>query len=276
MADATIRSVSYGGGVQSTALLVLAAQKRIDFSLFIMSNVGDDSEHPDTLTYVRETAMPYAEEHGIELVMLNKQRAGETETLYQKLTRPGSRSTSIPYRSKLNGPPMSRSCTAEFKMRVIGAELRRRGASKTNLATVAIGISLDEIHRANRKPQAWENIVYPLVGVGEETGLKMTRLDCMNTIRDAGLPVPPKSSCYFCPFHTPGAWADLNRERPDLFDKAADLEEHLRERSIRDGNGPVYLTRFGIPLRDAIDTGQDLIPMPGDDDGSCDSGWCMT
>lgn len=28
-----IRAVSYGGGVQSTALLVLAAQRRIDFPL---------------------------------------------------------------------------------------------------------------------------------------------------------------------------------------------------------------------------------------------------
>lgn len=270
----TIRAVSYGGGVQSTALLVLAAQRRIDFPLFLMANVGDDSEHPDTLTYVRDIATPYAAEHGIELVMLNKERNGETETLYQKLTRPGSKSTSIPYRSKKDGPPMSRSCTAEFKMRVLGREAKRRGASADNPATVGIGISLDEIHRANRKPQAHENIVYPLVGIGEETGLKMTRLDCMNVIRDAGLPVPPKSSCYFCPFHSPGVWADLARETPDLFEKAADLETHLRERSIRDGNGPVYLTRFGIPLRDAIDTEQELLPLA--DDGSCDSGWCFT
>lgn len=270
----TLRSISYGGGVQSTALLVLAAERRIDFPLFLMSNVGDDSEHPATLEYVRNIAIPYAEEHGIELVMLNKEREGETDTLYQKLTRPGSRSMSIPYRSKLNGPPMSRSCTAEFKMRVIGKELRRRGASASNAATVGIGISLDEIHRANRKPQAYENIVYPLVGVGEETGLKMNRLDCVNVIRAAGLPVPPKSSCYFCPFHSPTAWSDLARETPDLFEKAADLETHLRERSLENGTGPVYLTRFGVPLREAIDTGQELLPLA--DDGSCDSGWCFT
>lgn len=270
----SIRAVSYGGGVQSTALLVLAAQGRIDFSLFLMANVGDDSEHPATLTYVREIAMPYAESNGIELLVLDKLRDGEVDTLYQKLTRPGSKSTSIPYRSKKDGPPMSRSCTAEFKMRVLGKEMRRRGANAESPAVIGIGISLDEIHRANRKSQAWESIVYPLVGVGEETGLKMTRLDCMNVIRDAGLPVPPKSSCYFCPFHSPGAWADLARETPDLFEKAADLETHLRERSIRDGNGPVYLTRFGIPLREAIDTEQELLPIADLD--NCDSGWCMT
>lgn len=272
---APLRSISYGGGVQSTALLVLAAQGRINYPLFIMANVGDDSEHPATMTYVRDVATPYAAEHGLELAVLNKERGGEVETLYGKLTRPGSRSTSIPYRSKLDGPPMSRSCTAEFKMRVIGRELRRRGATAADPATVGIGISLDEIQRANRKPQPYETLTYPLVGVGEETGLKLNRLDCERVIRDAGLPVPPKSSCYFCPFHSPAAWADLARETPDLFEKAADLETHLRDRSLRDGNGPVYLTRFGIPLRDAIDTDQELLPL-ADDPGSCDSGWCFT
>lgn len=269
-----IRAISYGGGVQSTALLVLAAQRKIDFPLFLMANVGDDSEHPATLDYVRTVAMPYAEQNGIELVMLNKTRHGETETLYQKLTRPGSRSVSIPYRSHAGGPPMSRSCTAEFKMRVTGKELRARGASEANPATVGIGISLDEIHRANRKPQPWENLVYPLIGVGEETGLKLRRADCMQVIRDAGLRVPPKSSCYYCPFTHPDTWAEMRRNEPDLFEKAADLETHLRERSIRDGNGPVFLTRFGIPLREAISDGQDTLPFI--DDASCDSGYCFT
>lgn len=271
---ALIRAAAYGAGVQSTALMVLAAQGRIDFPLFLMANVGDDSEHPASLRYAREVAVPFAEANGIELRILNKKRHGQVETLYQKLTRPGSRSTSIPYRSHKDGPPMSRSCTVEFKMRVLGRELKARGASPETPATVAIGISLDEIHRANRKPQPHEQIVYPLVGVGEETGLKMTRLDCINLIRGAGLPIPPKSSCWFCPFHSLQAWADMARETPDLFDRACDLETHLRNRSTRDGNGPVFLTRFGIPLRDAIDTDQPLLPL--EDLDNCDSGWCMT
>lgn len=270
----TIRSVSYGGGVQSTALLVLAAQRRINFPLFLMANVGDDSEHPATLEYVRGVAGPYAAEHGIELVVLNAtRRDGSTKTLHAKLTAPGSRSSSIPYRSHKDGPPMSRSCTAEFKMAVIRKELRRRGARVETPAVVGIGISLDEIHRANRKSQDHETIVYPLIGIGEDTGLKMRRGDCAQTIRDAGLPVPPKSSCYFCPFHSLDTWADMRRDEPELFDRAADLESHLDTRSRSNGTGPVYLTRLGIPLRDAIDTGQELLPL-GDD--GCESGWCMT
>lgn len=269
-----IRAISYGGGVQSTGLLVLAAQGRIDFPLFLMANVGDDSEHPDTLRYVREVAMPYAEKHSIELVMLDRiKRDGSIETLWGRLMREGSRSLPIPVRMS-NGAPGKRSCTTDFKIKVIGKELKRRGASADNPATIGIGISLDEIHRANaRKVEPHERIVYPLVGVGEETGLKMNRLDCERVIRSAGLPVPPKSSCFFCPFHRPTAWADLAREHPDLFEKSAQLEATLNARRDELGKDHVYLTRFGVPLREAIDADQELLPLI--DDG-CDSGWCFT
>ena len=44
----TLRVFSYGGGVQSTAALVLASQHKIDFKTFLFCNVGDDSENPAT------------------------------------------------------------------------------------------------------------------------------------------------------------------------------------------------------------------------------------
>jgi hypothetical protein len=50
-----IRAFSYGGW-QSTAALVLAAQGHIDFRTFLFANVGDDSEHPATLAYIRDHA----------------------------------------------------------------------------------------------------------------------------------------------------------------------------------------------------------------------------
>lgn len=272
-----VRSISYGGGVQSTALLVLAAQRRIDFPLFLMANVGDDSEHPDTLAYVKDIAMPFAEKHDLELVMLDRRkRDGSVETLWGRLMKDGSRSLPIPVRMS-NGAPGRRSCTADFKIKVVAKELKRRGASKDNPAVVGIGISLDEIHRANtRRVEGHEIVVYPLVGIGEETGLRLRRDDCIKVIRDAGLPIPPKSSCFFCPFHRPTAWADLARETPELFEKSCQLEETLNERRRMLGKDEVWLTRFAIPLRQAIDVEQELLPLVGDDDGSCDSGWCFT
>lgn len=299
-----LRAVSYGGGVQSTALLVLAARGVIDFPIFLMANVGDDSEDPRTLDYVRDVAGPYAERHGIDLHVLDRvKRDGTVETLMGRLLNPitcrpckgtgqdesgatcegcagvgsrESRSLPIPVRMD-NGAPGSRSCTADFKIKVTGKWLKQHGASAENPATVGIGISLDEIHRAARRNvDPHEIVVYPLVGVGEETGLKMTRQDCMELIRSEGLAVPPKSSCYFCPFHRPAAWVELRRERPDLFDKSVELERTLNARREMLGKDKVWLTRFAMPLDEAIGKPESLLPGFDESDGACESGWCFT
>jgi hypothetical protein len=266
-----IRSFSFGGGVQSMSALVLAAERRIDFPLFVFANVGDDSERKATLRYVEEYAKPYAADHGIELVEVQRiRRDGTVETLHGRLTRPGSRSLPIPVRMS-NGAPGTRSCTADFKIKVVGKEMKRRGANKDNPATIGIGISVDEIHRANNRiVDPHERIVYPLLDLG------LRRIDCQRIIRDAGLPVPPKSSCYFCPFHRPETWHDMRREEPEEFEKACQLEDLLNERRDELGKDHVYLTRFNKPLREAIPDGVDLLPMFDEADGLCDSGWCMT
>lgn len=274
---APLRVTSYGGGVQSTALLVLAARRIIDFPVFLMANVGDDSEDPRTLDYVRNVAAPYAEKHGIELHLLDRVKSdGATETLWGRLMREGSRSLPIPVRMD-NGAPGTRSCTADFKIRVVGKWLRAHGATADTPATVAIGISRDEIMRANnRRTEPYERIVYPLIGIGEETGLSMSRQDCMNLIADEGMPVPPKSSCFFCPFHRPSAWVELRRERPDLFDRSVELERVLNQRRDTLGKDPVWLTRYGRPLDEVIGEPEALLPGFDDADGECDSGWCWT
>ncbi|MFD7642319.1 phosphoadenosine phosphosulfate reductase [Kitasatospora sp. NPDC059795] len=271
-----IRSFSFGGGVQSMAALVLAAQGRIDYRTFLFANVGDDSEHPDTLRYLEEYARPFAAEHGIELTTLHRVmvRSKETRTLFSEITRDGSRALKIPVRFK-NGAPGKRACTADYKIAVIGRELKRRGATPDAPATVGIGISLDEIGRANdRKAGPYERIDYPLLRLG------LRRTDCARIIRDAGLPVPPKSSCWFCPFKRAETWHEMRRSEPELFERACQLEDHLNTRQAGLGKNAVYLTQFGRPLREAIPDGVDplfdLASLTDPGDGLCDSGWCMT
>lgn len=264
----SIRIVSYGGGVQSTALLVLAAQGRIDFPTFLMANVGDDAEHPATLDYVRNVAWPYAEAHDIKMRVLQRtMKDGSTRDLYRQLVAPDRMSVGIPARMP-SGAPGSRACTQDFKVNVIARWLKERGATETDPATVGIGISVDEIQRANgRTTIEWQRITYPLLD------LRLRRDDCQRIIREAGLPVPPKSSCYFCPFHTLDAWADMRRREPDLFEKAADLEDRINAKREAAGTYKVWLSAAQIPLRAAVDS--DQLAM-FEDDGSCDSGWCMT
>lgn len=273
-----LRVVSYGGGVQSTALLVLAAQRRIDFPVFLMANVGDDSEDRLTIEYVEQYAKPYAALHGIQLHVLDRtRRDGTVETLLGRLTKDGSRSLPIPVRMS-NGAPGTRSCTADFKIKVIGKWLKAHGASKAAKATVGIGISLDEIIRVNaRRAMPYERPVYPLIGHGEETGLKLRRHDCARIITDAGLPVPPKSACWFCPFHRPATWAEMRRDRPDVFEAACKLEGLLNERRTVLDKDPVWLTRFNKPLAVAIPVAGEMLPgFDALDDDTCDNGACFT
>jgi hypothetical protein len=266
----SIRAISYGGGVQSTAMLVLAAQREIDFPLALFSNVGDDSEHPATLAYFRDYAVPYAAEHGIELVELRKRGRGKEVTLYQRIANPESKTVGIPARLMPTGAPAMRSCTLDFKVRRIASELKQRGASAQSPALVALGISIDEYQRMRTDSGiAWQTLAYPLID------RQLDRAACMGVIERAGLPVPPKSSCYFCPFHTMDVWRKQRRDEPELFAKSVALEKQLSDRHIALGRGPVYMTNAQRPLDEAVGDHDQLDLF--ETEASCDvAGYCAS
>lgn len=257
---------SYGGGVQSTAALVLAARGQIDCRLFLFSNVGDDSEHPETIRYVRDVATPYAEQHGIELVTLRRvMRTGEERTLWQDLMRE-SRTINIPVRMA-NGSPGNRNCTGTYKIEVIARELKRRGFTAENPATVGLGISVDEVQRARTDSGVpHERLAYPLLDLG------FKRDTCLALIADEGLPIPHRSACFFCPFHRPSEWKRLQRDSPELFAKSVELERTLNERRDMLGKDRVYLTRFGMPLDVAM--GESVQDALDGFENACEEGYC--
>jgi len=274
----TLRVISYGGGVQSTALVVLATQGKLDdimggpVTTALFANTGDDSEHPDTLKYVRDIAIPWAAERGVTIHELHTTKKGEATTIWNEIMKPESKRMLIPVYGDIN-MPLQRSCTVDFKIKTVGRWLRANGANKKDVAQVAIGISTDEIERAGRgKEESGQQRIYPLLNLG------MSRVGCMQVIHDAGLPVPPKSSCFFCPFHKALVWAELRRDRPDLFDKAQELEDVMIGKQQARGQNPVYLTKYGKRLSDAIYAAGDT--LFGDEDPNlehgCDSGHCFT
>lgn len=277
----TITAISYGGGVQSTALVVLAATGQLHADVAMFANVGDDSERVETLAYVRDVAIPWAGERGFEVVEVQAvhrsgPHKGEPRTLLGELERPESRSFGIPVRMS-NGAPGTRRCTDTFKIRVVARELRWRGASSEHPGELMIGISVDEIERARDAldPRHSEyRRAYPLLDLG------LSRSQCAQVIRDAGLPVPPKSACWFCPFHRPSTWAEMRRDEPELFDRAQHLEDSLNERRARLGKDSVWLTRFGRRLSDAVAEAQPALFALGDDystigEDGCDEGVCF-
>lgn len=251
-----MRVFSFGGGVQSTAALVLAAQGKIDYRVFLFSNVGDDSENPDTLDYVKSVSVPFSQKNGLALHELRRE-TNNGETLYQRTLRETS-GVRIPVRMK-NGMPGRRSCTQGFKIDVI-----RRWLGK-GTHTVGLGISWDEVHRMRDSGNARFINEYPLIE------LRMTRAVCLEIVRAAGLPQPPKSACWFCPFHRKSEWADMRRDKPELFERAVELEKILTAKRAALGRDAVFMAAGGVSLSVAIGDQPRLI-----EDDACDSGYCFS
>ena len=53
----------------------------------------------------------------------------------------------------------------------------------------------------------------------------ITRQGCIDIIRAEGLDVPQKSGCWICPFQRAEQWRELWRRYPELYERAARLEE---------------------------------------------------
>lgn len=263
---AGLRACSYGGGVQSTALLVLASQGRIEFPLMLFANVGDQAENPETLAYYHQHAVPFAEAHGIELVELRwVDRTGRTRDLYEDLLRQEN-SLTIPLRD--SGGFGNRKCTGRYKIDIVARELRHRGATAEQPAQVALGFSVDEIERARPgvdRKHPWTVRVHPLLDLG------LSRRDCLRVVADAGLPQPPKSSCWFCPYQGREQWRQRRRHQPELWARAVALDSTLSDRHERLRGDRAGLASATLPLDQAID---DQLVLDGMD--RCDSAGCFT
>jgi hypothetical protein len=276
----TLRIFSYGGGWQSNAALVLAAQGRIDFTTFVFADVGSDSEKPETVAYIEDYARPFAEANGIELITVRRTWADGRpfESIYAKMLNApeGKLREPIPVRGQ-NGKPFSRSCTLDWKVATIGKWAVAHGASPDDPCITGLGYTLDEVERVNpARALAHEILTWPLIGApaGYDTGLRLRRADCPAIITAAGLPVPPSSNCWFCPMHNPEQWYRMRQEHPGRFARSVELEATLNARRDALGKPRVYLTRFGVPLDVAIPDG--VQPLPFLDDDLCNTGGCFT
>lgn len=269
----TLNAISYGGGIQSTAMVVLAATGRIHADVALFANVGDKAEYPPTLTYVRDVAVPWAASHGLEIIeVAHHGTPMQPVDLHDALMDHPRGYVPIPMMRSASGP-MMRVCTDNWKVRPIERWIKDNVDPVDLPAGVMVGISVDEIERAGRTPVSkWQNRTYPLLDLG------LNRFDCAQVIRDAGLPVPPKSACYFCPYHRPAHWSELRRDEPDLFAETQAIEDSVNERRLAAGGQPVYFVKGGRRLSEAVDKAQDsLFAGDGSDIGEdgCDSGVCF-
>lgn len=268
------RIFSFGGGVQSVAALVLQAQGRINYDAFVFANVGEDSENPATLAYLRDTVHPFAEAHGIRVIEVQKlQRDGTPDSVMQAQQRRG-RSVIIPAFNVSGRRVGVRNCTADHKINVVNKWIKAEGITR---AIIALGFSIDESRRM--RGREWEDrhgttlfgfmrrYDYPLIDLG------LSRQDCHALILEAGLPRPPKSACWFCPFTSRTEWIERKKKEPELFAAAVAFEQQINEKREAAGMPPAYLHRDAGPL-DRIVGDQPSLMDVWNDDLECGSGYC--
>jgi len=262
--EIVMKVFSFGGGVQSTAALVLAGQGKIDYSTFLFADTGD--EHPETYEYLNEVHIPYAEAHGLEIITLKKTwKDGSQYSILEHIDRLPS-AIPIPVYLGEERMPWRRHCTHDWKVDVIDKYLKKQGATEEEPAECGMGISVDEIQRARDSRVPFKVLEYPLLD------LMLRRRDCRDIVNDAGLPPAPRSACYYCPYHSTDYFRDLKEQQPVLFAQTVELEAELSKRAEKHFGRTATLWRKG-KLAELDD--QQRFDFEGDGPEDCDSGHCF-
>jgi hypothetical protein len=196
--------LSLGAGVNSSAVLVLASQKRVQVDEAVFADTG--GEHPETYGYIEQVLQPLCDRSAIPLVIVRAQRPPLYDSFFAH--------QAIPSR-------YYRFCTREWKIYPIRKYLKARYGDEY---TVILGIAADERHRMQpEKARDHAEYIYPLID------LNIDREGCIQLIADAKLPVPRKSGCFFCPFQRKSEWLKLLADNRDLFLRAEALEKNGRK-----------------------------------------------
>ena len=158
-----------------------------------------------------------------------------------------------------------RQCTTEYKIQPIQKEIRRQ-LENGDVCSLWLGISTDEAHRM--RPSRIKSVAnrYPLIE------LDFSRSKCERWLNQHGYSIPPKSSCFFCPYHSDSNWRDIKINHPQDFSNAVRFDKEIRN-MLPKVKESVYLHRSHLPLdqvdfRTAEDAGQ--MSMFGNDcEGMC-------
>lgn len=247
---------NFGGGTQSVAIAVLLARGKLPRPERIV--IADTSrEASETWSYADAYVRPLLAPLGLQIEVAPHSLA--TVDLYAK-------------NGQLLIPAFSQKgmnetwCSAEWKAYVAERFYRSVGYGPKRPIKTWIGISLDEMGRAHPGKRRWQKLYWPLL-----FDVPMRREECRTLVLSEGLPEPPKSSCWMCPYRKNAQWRKLRDEWPEDFERACVLDAELRASADRQ----VYLHKSRVPLREADLSEPDALvaPLFGEVE-HCDSGHC--
>jgi len=216
--------VSYGGGTNSTAMLIGMKERSMRPDLIMFADTGD--EKPETYEHLKTMQM-WCVNNGFPpiTVVRNELPQGIKDgTLYGECFRLGTLPAKVFGRS---------SCSLKWKVEPQQRYLKKWMAERdVTKVRNFVGFDFGEIHRSEKpipeRPHL--QVEYPLIE------WKWARDECVAAIVRAGLKQPGKSACWHCPSSRKPEVKWLAETHPLLYWKAVQME---RRALAGEGQAPV-------------------------------------
>ena len=272
----TLRVLSLGAGVQSSTLALMIHKGEIpmvDCAIFADTQAEPPKVY-EWLEFIKKTVSYPV--HIVTWRNLEQDVLDASQGKYQAFT--------IPFYTKNKETEqkgmLMRQCTADYKIKPVTKKVREllgyKKGERVDLKEVKVemllGISTDELRRMRMNRLRYIDNQYPLIN-----DFGMSRQDCIAWMKDNGYPMPAKSACYFCPFHSQSTWKEIKENDPELFQKAVEMDKKIRDQEkykIKNKfKDDLYLHRSCEPLDKALEDDGQLDMFDGFNT-ICDEGMC--
>ena len=301
-----VHVLSFGGGTQSTALLLMALKGEIngvkpDFVIF-----SDTGWEPKSIyKWIEKVNEHIKEKYDYEIIYTN---GGNIRKDLVIAARDGKRMASLPYYTLTDVPVYEnvykgqrevvdengekrledlyekgklirteqkkgmvlRQCTAEYKIAPVKRKVRELLGYKPG-------------QRVKEVVHMWKGIstdeiqrVKPIADSWIEAEhplvdvVDMDRSACIAYVERDGLGTPAKSSCIGCPFHDDRTWLEMKRNDPESWEDACQMDELIRKMPKLESQ--CFLHKSCKPLRE-INLGDDQMDLFDDFTNECE-GFC--
>jgi len=220
---------SYGGGTQSTGLILMALNGAYNLPRPAFAVFCDTGGEPEFIYDYMDYFIKYCrKKYGFEIFITKKKGISLAEklTTIPNINRDGGfYISSVPPFFTLNEDGtkgiLKRQCTPDYKTHPTNSFIKKN-IDKKEKFRLWLGMSFDERERMRISTDKRRVNYYPLV----ENFLN--RRQVIDYVLSCGVKAPYRSSCYFCPFHSDRYWKWLKKEHRKEFDKACNIEQSIQ------------------------------------------------
>jgi hypothetical protein len=250
----SFKVLSLGAGVQSSTLALMMHHGEV--------------EKADMMIFADTGAEPLVVYHWLDVLtdicndipFVKVQRdSGLTHGIEDWISGKTLKKVWPPLFSEGGGRLFGRICTGDYKVKPIRSKIREMSSNHCEMIR---GISFDEKRRAKPSDAQWLTHTHPLCD------MQMTRDDCKKWVSSKGYPIPPRSSCVYCPNRCNVELEKMKNTSPKDWEGACRMDSLMRRLPLSEKESFVH--RSCTPLYDVVFNGKaELEPNEFDCEGMC-------